>query len=304
MYLAEDRVMWLEILRKYSSDYVLRYIPSAIALTDPPDDIITFIKQRRRWTNGSLFASWYVIDHLNMINRSGHSWTRRFSLFILYIYMIASFIFSLLLVGSLFATFSIFIRSFFSDEDCSSFGVAKLFESLYLGILFVFTLMAITKPIQESNLIYSLIIYAFGIFIFISFGFGVKFFWEESKNSAVGIVLAATLVISYVVPWVLNCTKMNPFKYILGIIILMFLAPMYINIIIIYSMANLHDISWGNREVGDQKKSEETRKNLEQFRALYLIVWIFLNAVYGYAIIYINRSGQKNYIQYSENISP
>ena len=61
-------------------------------------------------------------------------------------------------------------------------------------------------------------------------------------------------------------------------------------------MANLHDISWGNREAGDQKKSEETRKNLEQFRALYLIVWIFLNAVYGYSIIYINRTGQKNYI--------
>jgi len=73
MYLAEDRVMCLEILRKYSKNYVLRYIPSAIALTDPPDDIVTFIKQRRRWTNGSLFASWYVIDHLNMINRSGHS---------------------------------------------------------------------------------------------------------------------------------------------------------------------------------------------------------------------------------------
>ena len=73
MYLAEDRVMCLEILRKYSKNYVLRYIPSAIALTDPPDEIVTFIKQRRRWTNGSLFASWYVIDHLNMINRSGHS---------------------------------------------------------------------------------------------------------------------------------------------------------------------------------------------------------------------------------------
>ena len=210
--------------------------------------------------------------------------------------MICSFIFSLLLVGSLFATFSIFIRSFFTDESCSSFGVAKLFESLYLGILFVFTLMAITKPIQESNLIYSLIIYAFGIFIFISFGFGIRFFWEESKNNVIGYLLILTMISSYFVPWLLNCFKINPIKYICGIIILIFLSPMYINIIIIYSMANLHDISWGNREAGDQKKSEETRKNLEQFRALYLIVWIFLNAVYGYSIIYINRTGQKNYI--------
>jgi chitin synthase len=77
MYLAEDRVMCLEILRKYSENWLLRYIPGAIALTDPPDSVIGLIKQRRRWTNGSLFASWYVLDHLNMINRSGHSCRRK-----------------------------------------------------------------------------------------------------------------------------------------------------------------------------------------------------------------------------------
>jgi len=60
-------------------------------------------------------------------------------------------------------------------------------------------------------------------------------------------------------------------------------------------MANLHDISWGNR-VTDNKKGEDTRKNLEQFRATYLIVWIALNAVYGYAIIYITRTAQEWYI--------
>jgi len=61
-------------------------------------------------------------------------------------------------------------------------------------------------------------------------------------------------------------------------------------------MANLHDISWGNRATSDNKKNEETRKNLEQFRAAYLIVWISLNAVYGYAIIYIQRTSQDFFI--------
>lgn len=60
-------------------------------------------------------------------------------------------------------------------------------------------------------------------------------------------------------------------------------------------MANLHDISWGNRAT-DDKKGEETRKNLEQFRATYLIVWIALNAVYGYAIIYLTTSSQEYFI--------
>ena len=88
---------------------------------------------------------------------------------------------------------------------------------------------------------------------------------------------------------------MSLWKYFLGVIVLIFLSPTYINIIIIYSMANLHDVSWGNRAT-DDKKGEETRKNLEQFRASYLIVWIFINAVYGYLIVYIERSGQKYFI--------
>lgn len=56
------------------------------------------------------------------------------------------------------------------------------------------------------------------------------------------------------------------------------------NIVIIYSMANLHDISWGNRETSDSK-GEETKKNLEVFRAKSVIVWILFNTVYGYLII-------------------
>jgi len=117
MYLAEDRVMCLEILRKYSEDWVLRYVPGCRALTDPPDSVIGLIKQRRRWTNGSMFASWYVIDHLNMINRSGHSCMRRFALSMLYAYMMVNFAFSMILVGSLYAAFNIFVKAFFNKDD-------------------------------------------------------------------------------------------------------------------------------------------------------------------------------------------
>lgn len=75
----------------------------------------------------------------------------------------------------------------------------------------------------------------------------------------------------------------------------MFLAPTYINIIVIYSMANLHDISWGNR-VTDQKNHADTQRSLEVFRAIYLVIWITLNFIYGYAIIIINRTNQETFI--------
>jgi len=268
---------------------LLRYVPGAQALTDPPDSVIGLIKQRRRWTNGSLFASWYVLDHLNMISRSGHSCFRKSMLSLLYMYMLINFVFTLTLVGSLYASFHIFIKAFFDEEECDDFGGARAFEIAYLALLFIFILIAITKPIGKSGWVYTLFVIVFGVFIFVSIGFGALFFWEENENIYIAGLLVITLIGSYFLPPLLNFWRMNIFKYFFGVIILIFLTPTYINIIIIYSMANLHDVSWGNRAT-DNKKDGATRKNLEQFRSLYLIVWIGVNAVYGYAIIYISTS--------------
>jgi MFS family permease len=230
-----------------------------------------------------------------MINRSGHSCCRKTGIAFLYTYMIINFVFSLILVGSLYAAFSIFIRAFFEDEDCDEFGGARAFETAYLALLFIFILMSITKPITQSGWIYSVFVVIFGIFSYVSIGVGFLYFWQNSTNLYVAFLLAATLVGSYVIPPLFNFFRMSLIKYFFGVIILLFLLPTYVNIIIIYSMANLHDVSWGNRAT-DDKNGEMTRRNLEQFRALYLMVWIAMNAVYGYAIIYITETGQTYYI--------
>jgi chitin synthase len=73
-YLAEDRVMCLQIYIKEDCGYFLTYIPDAIAVTDAPADIITLIKQRRRWMNGALFAAWRVLfNNLRMTGLAGRS---------------------------------------------------------------------------------------------------------------------------------------------------------------------------------------------------------------------------------------
>lgn len=48
-YLAEDRVMCLQIYIKDECGYYLTYIPDAKAVTDAPANVSTLIKQRRRW---------------------------------------------------------------------------------------------------------------------------------------------------------------------------------------------------------------------------------------------------------------
>mmetsp|Transcript_14061 Transcript_14061/g.15710 ORF Transcript_14061/g.15710 Transcript_14061/m.15710 type:complete len:189 (-) Transcript_14061:109-675(-) len=155
--------------------------------------------------------------------------------------------------------------------------------------------MSITKPIEKSTLSNRFMVLLFGVFVLAALGFGLKYFWDEQKGEFSGYLLLITLFGSYLVPYVLNFRKIRFFWYLLGVMFLIFLSPMYINIFIIYSMANLHDVSWGSRDT-DSKKGDETRKNLEKFRALSLIVWIFLNSAYAYGIIYISEDNGDIYI--------
>lgn len=76
---------------------------------------------------------------------------------------------------------------------------------------------------------------------------------------------------------------------------MLFLTPMYINLILLFSIANLHDVSWGNRDT-DSKESINTQKNLEVFRAKYLIFFIFGNVVYGYGITAIGQGSGKFFV--------
>jgi chitin synthase len=82
MYLAEDRILCFELISKKDESWLLHYVKSASAETDVPDKIIELIKQRRRWLNGTFFASLYAISHTFNICRSKHSIWRKILLLI------------------------------------------------------------------------------------------------------------------------------------------------------------------------------------------------------------------------------
>ena len=55
----------------------------------------------------------------------------------------------------------------------------------------------------------------------------------------------------------------NAPHYIIGLISYIVLLPCFINIMQVYSMCNLHDISWGNRpsaSAGANQLSSDTKK--------------------------------------------
>ncbi|CAG8833094.1 30132_t:CDS:2, partial [Gigaspora margarita] len=77
MYLAEDRILCFELVAKRKSSWLLHYVKSSQAETDVPEDVTGLISQRRRWLNGSFFASFHAIIHFYYIWRSDHSLFRK-----------------------------------------------------------------------------------------------------------------------------------------------------------------------------------------------------------------------------------
>jgi chitin synthase len=63
MYLAEDRILCLEIFSRMGKRFFLTYVPDAYSMVDPVTSLPRMHGQRRRWINGSWFALDYVLRH-------------------------------------------------------------------------------------------------------------------------------------------------------------------------------------------------------------------------------------------------
>jgi chitin synthase len=91
---------------------ILKYVKGAIGETDVPDALPEFISQRRRWLNGSFFASTYAIAHIGQIMRSGHSLGRKVTLTFETVYNIINMVFTW------FSIVSLCLIQFWSSSHC------------------------------------------------------------------------------------------------------------------------------------------------------------------------------------------
>lgn len=76
--MAEDRVLCLGIYCQKDERFNLEYIPQALAKTDPMDNLIDLLIQRRRWINSSYFAFDYVYKNYDFdVRESSHGFFAR-----------------------------------------------------------------------------------------------------------------------------------------------------------------------------------------------------------------------------------
>jgi len=68
----------------------------------------------------------------------------------------------------------------------------------------------------------------------------------------------------------------------------------------IYAISNIHDVSWGSRPQGDSVKENnakiDTELEYKRYRSNFLIFWIIINTIAGYAVIWFSRTEQEWYL--------
>ncbi|CCD25666.1 chitin synthase I NDAI_0F03480 [Naumovozyma dairenensis CBS 421] len=267
MYLAEDRILCFEIVTKKHSNWVLKYSKSAFASTDVPETIPEFILQRRRWLNGSLFASIYSFCHFYRIWTSGHNIGRKLLLNFEFIYLFFNTLMSWFSLSSFFLVFRILTLSIALTYR-SPFGVLSVvFLWLYgVSIFSTFILSLGNKP-KSTEKFYILSCLFFAVLMiymtFCSIFMSVKSFeniLNEENITFRSLFLSEAfrdMIISMASTYALyllsSIVYLQPWHMLTSFVQYLLFSPSYINVLTIYAFCNVHDISWGTKGAVAQK---------------------------------------------------
>jgi len=298
--------MCLEIVTKANNNYILRFIPGCKALTDVPSTLTQLIKQRRRWFNGSLFATFHVIGHMFKIFRRRDSFIRNLFLLVLYAYMLLNTFIGYFLVGIFYSAYSIFMRSAYdSSYDQSLHKPANLIENIYLVnlvIIVVFCVSVRIEYVERYFLGLAVVLGGFMIFMIVS----MFYYTVSSTINILSFIFIGVIVFSYIIPLVTHFNTLKPVDFLKGVVYSVMLTPTFINIIVVYAICNIHDVSWGSRPSGAQatkvsRREAKMEASYKNYRAWFLLVWLVLNIACGYLVVRIARDDNDDENDENEN---
>lgn len=269
MYLAEDRILCFEIVTKKNAAWVLKYVKSAKAVTDVPTTVPEFISQRRRWLNGSFFASLHATLNFYKIWTSGHGFLRKLVLQFEFIYNAVQMVFAWVSLANFYLSFFFLVQSATKPGPDDAFNFlaqgagVKVFEiilKVYIAILLISLICSLGNRPQGSKWTYSLCILAFGLCNIIALwcaGFTVYLAvphtvagWEDVKGLFANKTfrdIAISLAATYGLYFFGSIIHLEPWHLITSFVQYLFFLPSYVNILMMYSMCNLHDLGWGTK---------------------------------------------------------
>ena len=298
MFLAEDRILCMELMCQKDRWNILRFVKGSQAVTDVPADLNTLMAQRRRWVNGSWFSMIYTIKNCNRIGDSKHSGFRKCIFKALMFYYAIIAVFNWVLVGSFYLAFAISVKMNLNETDSEQDKLTKWSTPLiYLYGCILCSLLITSFAVKPAKieLLYRLICLILGlytcttIFLTLYFIFFDGFTFGQWRSQ---LAAAMILVLGFIFSIIILLNFRTSLKPVLkGVLSFIFMTGSYVNIFLIYSICNIHDVSWGNRPdkmTADEKCLVDEYKNE---RTRWVLVWILMNASFAYLSNIVTSSG-------------
>ncbi|TPX60588.1 chitin synthase [Powellomyces hirtus] len=270
MYLAEDRILCFELVTKQSDNWLLRYVKDASAETDVPDRLPELISQRRRWLNGSFFASLHAVWNWTKIFRSGHSSGRKAALVVEFAYNAINLGFSWFSLANFYLAFHFLFDVADDKNETNPFGSASMVIFQVVRQLYIFAIVCIfvsslgNRPQGSKTLYHGMVVgFTFIMCLMLFLGFytvyvsikvavndieeqNTSLFSYFFKNAAFRD-LVVSLCSTYGLYLFASLAHLDAWHILTCMLQYLLLLPTYINIFMIYAFTNLHDVSWGTK---------------------------------------------------------
>jgi chitin synthase len=273
MYLAEDRVIGNEIVLTKNSDWRLGYSLDATATTDPCNSIRELMRQRRRWNNSALACRiWLLGRTLSFLRRPDRTAARKVKFARA---MIFHFGMQLVELATPAMTVAVAVALFRSIRSIHSSAQGSVFSLLIAaaGIALVAALVANRFPPRPRLRTLKFMMIAVPALIF-SLTLGL--FWALIlPRAALPLILAPALfrVASLIPVFGTDIVKLVLLDNVY-VLANFFIGPL----LSIYSMFNIHDVSWGTKGLTSAPESSVFHVRMLKMKALIVSAWVLFNA--------------------------
>ncbi|KAI9348299.1 chitin synthase-domain-containing protein, partial [Zopfochytrium polystomum] len=276
MYLAEDRILCFELVTKVGQAWLLRYVKAAKAETDVPSSVPEFISQRRRWLNGSFFASFHAFSHWYFIFRSGHSIPRKLLLILEFLYNFVNMMFTWFQIGNFYLTFYFLLKNPLSSDSQGvnatsvtkfkplgphSFTAYSSPQQGYITSIVITFICSLGNRPQGSKFMYTLCMVLFALIMAVmlyisSFDIAIVIqsntlsfgnLWSTLTSNSIVRDMFVSLLSTYGLYMLSSLLHFEPWHMFTCFLQYLLLLPSYVNILMVYAFCNLHDVSWGTK---------------------------------------------------------
>ncbi len=249
-YLASDRILYFELFASTGKHWTLKYVEGATARATVPDSLPAFLSSRRRWANGNFFATFYLLrNSWRVLVRSGHNPLRKLLYLLFLPFKLALGLFQWLSMSIFFCFvyFSVFTPYMenavpFIESGYVSQPIFSLLALSYAAVIFMQLVFGLGhKPTHVADAysvinLYYLMVLFFGVTTIV-----LLLGWTDTFDAFFLYCLGASssaVLIALTVHGSLFTALFSLVQY------LMYL-PVLTNIVVIYSMCNLQDLTLG-----------------------------------------------------------